>query len=59
MLEAQIKGIAEDDEYDIEIESKKTETILANTKYIYDSTLTEDQEIIKAYRSKWGKKYDI
>lgn len=59
MLEAQIKGIAEDDEYNIEIESKKTETILANTKYIYDSTLAEDQEIIKAYRSKWSKKYDI
>lgn len=56
MLEVQIKGIAEDDEYDIEIISKKTETILANTKYIYDSTLAEDQEVVKAYRSKWCKK---
>lgn len=59
MLEVSIKGIAENDESDIEIESKKTETILANTKYIYDSTLAEDQEVIKAYRSKWSKKYDI
>lgn len=51
ILEVEIRGIAEDEEYDIEIASEKTETIIANIKYIYDSTLAEGQEVVKAYRS--------
>lgn len=59
VLEVEIRGILEDDEYDIEIVSEKTETILSGTKYVYDSTLMEGEEAIKAIRSKWGKEYNI
>lgn len=59
ILEVEIKGIAEDEEYDIEIVSKKTETILCNTKYVYDSSLQDGEEVIKSYRSKWSKEHNI
>ena len=59
ILEVEIRGIAEDEEYDIEIISKKTETILCDTKYVYDRNLKDGEEVIKAYRSKWSKKHNI
>ena len=48
ILEVEIKGIKEDEEYEIELSSKKTETILCTTKYVYDSSLSEGQEIVES-----------
>lgn len=58
ILEIEIRGILEDNEYEIEIVSQKTETILSSTKYIYDSSLRQGEEIVKAIRSKWCKKHN-
>lgn len=41
ILEVEIKGISEKQEYEVEIIGQKTETIPCNIKYKYDSTLKE------------------
>lgn len=48
IMEVEIKGIYEDEEYEIEIISKKTEEILCDTKYKYDSSLSESQEVVES-----------
>ncbi len=48
ILEVEMKGIFEKEEYEIELVSEKKETLLCNTKYVYDSTLSKDQEIIES-----------
>ena len=57
ILEMEIKGISENDDYEVEIISKKTDTIPCNVKYIYDSTLAERTGGCRNYWSKWCKKY--
>lgn len=57
ILEVQIVGIKEDDDVEIELTSKTTEVIPCTTRYIYDSSLSENQQIVKARWSKWCKKY--
>lgn len=47
ILDVEIKGIYEEEEYEIELSSETTEIILCNTKYVYDSSLAEGQEIVK------------
>lgn len=55
ILEVEIKGILEDEEYEVEIVSEKTETILANVKYVYDSTLAEGEEFVQTYGANGAK----
>lgn len=47
ILTVEIWGIKEEEEVDIEITSEITDEIMRNTKYIYDSTLGKDEEIVK------------
>lgn len=55
ILEVEIRGISEEEEYEIEIVSEKTETIPCSVKYVYDSTLAEGQEVIKTYGANGAK----
>lgn len=47
ILEVEVYGIFEEKEYDIELTSETTDIIICNTKYIYDSSLAEGQEVIQ------------
>lgn len=47
ILEVEIKGIFEDDEVEIELQSETTDIIEPNVKYVYDSSLGEGQEVVK------------
>ncbi len=55
ILEMEIRGIKEKQEYEIEIVSQKTETIPCNVKYEYDSTLAPGEEIVKTYGANGAK----
>lgn len=55
ILEIEIRGIAEADDPEIEIVSQKTDTIPCATKYVYDSTLAEDQEVVKSWGANGAK----
>lgn len=55
ILEVEIKGIFEEEEYEIELSSETTDVILCNTKYIYDPNLLENQEIVKTYGANGAK----
>lgn len=55
ILEVEIKGIKEDNEVEIELSSEKTETIPCNTKYVYDSTLAEGQEVVQSWGANGAK----
>ena len=46
IFEVEIKGIFEDEEYDIELVSKTKEVILCDTKYVYDSSLAPSEEVV-------------
>lgn len=50
-----IYGIKEEKEYEVVIESKVTEVIPYNTKYVKDSTLKEDEEEIVQYGANGAK----
>ena len=47
ILDIEIKGIFENEEYEIELMSERKEVIPCPVKYVYDSTLAEGQEIIQ------------
>lgn len=47
ILEVEIKGIFEENEVEIELQSETTDIIPPNVKYVYDSTLAEGQEVIQ------------
>ena len=47
ILTVEIWGIKEEEEYDVEVVSEVTEVIPNNVKYIYDSTLGVDEEVVK------------
>ncbi|MCI8620704.1 MAG: hypothetical protein HFJ50_02550 [Clostridia bacterium] len=55
ILEMEIKGIAQDDDVEIELSSEKTETILCDTKYVYDSSLAEGQEVVETWGANGAK----
>ena len=55
ILEIQILGIKEEDEYEIEITSEITDVIVCNTKYEYDKTLSPGQEVIKTQGANGAK----
>ena len=55
ILDMEIRGIFEDEEYEIELSSKKTDTILCNTKYIYDSSLGEGEEVVESWGANGAK----
>lgn len=42
----EIWGISEDEEYEIEITSEVTDVIVCSTKYVYDSSLAEGEEVV-------------
>lgn len=48
ILDMEIRGIFEDEEYEVEISSKKTDTVPCKTKYVYDSTLGENEEVVES-----------
>ena len=47
ILDVEIKGIFEKEEYEIELMSERKEVIPCPVKYVYDSTLAEGQEIVQ------------
>ena len=55
ILTVQIWGIPEEEEYEIELSSEVTEVIPCNTKYVYDSSLAPEQEIINAMGANGAK----
>ncbi|MCI8518804.1 MAG: hypothetical protein HFJ51_01405 [Clostridia bacterium] len=55
ILEMEIRGIAEADDVEVELSSEKTETILCETKYVYDSTLEEGQEYVETWGANGAK----
>lgn len=55
ILDMEIKGIFEDEEYEIELSSKKTDTIPCNTKYIYDSSLGVGEEVVESWGANGAK----
>ena len=57
ILEIEIRGIFEKEEYEIEIIGQKTETIPCNVKYKYDSNLLERTRNCRNNWCKRGKKY--
>lgn len=54
ILEVEIKGVSEE-EFEIEIVSEKTDVIPCAVKYKYDSSLSEEQEIIETYGANGAK----
>lgn len=55
ILEMQIKGIAQEDDVEVEISSQKTETILCDTKYVYDSSLIGKQDVVESWGANGAK----
>lgn len=55
ILTIEIWGIPEKDEYNIELTSSITEEIICKTKYIYDSSLKNGEEIVKAIGANGAK----
>lgn len=55
ILEMEIRGIAEEDDVEVELSSEKTETIPCETKYVYDSTLAEGQEYVETWGANGAK----
>lgn len=55
ILETEIRGIAEDKEYEIEIVSEKTATIPCTTKYVYDTTLAPEEEYVQTMGANGAK----
>lgn len=55
ILEMEIRGIAEEDDVEVELSSEKTETIPCDTKYIYDSSLAEGQEVVETWGANGAK----
>ena len=55
ILEIQILGIKEKEEYEIEITSEVTDVIVCNTKYKYDKTLSPGQEVIEVQGANGAK----
>ena len=55
ILEVEIRGIFEKEEYEIEIVSEKTETIPCNVKYKYDSNLEVGQEVVETIGANGAK----
>jgi len=53
ILEVEVRGIFEDEEYDIELSSETTDIILCPVKYVYDASLAEGQEVVQIRWSKW------
>ena len=51
----QIKGIAQEDDVEVEISSQKTETILCDTKYVYDSSLIGKQDVVESWGANGAK----
>lgn len=47
ILDVEVKGIFEENEVEIELTSETLEVILCPVKYVYDSSLSENQEIIQ------------
>ncbi len=48
VVEMQIKGILQDEEYEIDVTSETKEIIVCDTKYIYDSTLKDGEEVVES-----------
>lgn len=48
VVEMEIKGILQDEEYDIDVVSETKEIIVCDTKYIYDGSLAEGQEEVES-----------
>ena len=55
IFEVEIKGIAEENEYEIELIAKTNDIILCPTKYKYDSSLSPNQEIIETLGANGAK----
>ena len=47
ILKIEVLGIKEKEEFEIELTSEVTDTILCKTKYIHDSSLAPGQEVVK------------
>lgn len=55
ILTIEIWGIHEKEELDIELTSEVTDVIICNTKYVYDSSLRKDQEIVQTLGANGAK----
>ncbi len=55
ILTIEILGIPEDEEYEIELTSEVTEVIVCDTKYIYDSSLSEGEEVVETQGANGAK----
>lgn len=55
ILEVEIKGIKEGDEPEIELVSERKDIIPCDTKYIYDSSLAEGQEVVETWGANGAK----
>lgn len=55
ILEMEIKGIAQEDDVEVELSSQKTETILCETKYVYDSSLVGQSDVVESWGANGAK----
>ncbi len=55
ILTMQIWGIPQEEEYEIELSSEVTDVIPCDTKYVYDSTLPKDKEVVTAMGANGAK----
>ena len=55
ILEVEIMGISEENEYEIELVSKTNDIILCDTKYKYDSSLSPDEEVVETLGANGAK----
>lgn len=55
ILEVEIKGIKEGTEPEIELVSQVKEIIACDTKYVYDSSLAEGQEVVETWGANGAK----
>ena len=47
IMTVELWGIPEKEEFEIELESEDTDVIIRNTKYVYDSSLGKNEEVVK------------